>query len=447
MPIPLTLALAPLALQAGKTVYTALNKPKRPENTELMTALERQISNNQSNIVNKTLMNSITKNAKSLGSQMYQKQERSLDVMRSKGDLTEGQYARGLLEAGQGIQEEVGKSQDAAVMAQEDSNVKMQDRIEGARLQLAQMKDAAREKYLGDKQEWGNELAGGILDTATAGFNVAMQSIADKNIQSQVGKILNGRNITDLTPDELTNFATQLQMIKMGISIPDAVQRVAQPTAALVQGAAQPFANKPAPMQLQPATLQAPDLSMSDADTQALNASINSALTPVAPQPLTTPAAPKAPAPAVKAAPVAPAKPNAVVAKTPAKGGLYSIKSAAKDDVNAAYGDMKNYVIKNAKDTHTQHMNSNEIVKEYQRSKGLAETGYVNDETYTAAIKQFGMKSRLSSIDNYISKRMGGRGSGRSKQEKIRAVQIDLGLPATGTLDSATYEAIKGLGF
>jgi len=436
MPVPLALSLAPVALQGIKTLYTALNKPKRPENTELMTTLERQISNNQSDIVNKTLMNNITRNAKSLGSQMYQNQERSLDVMRNKGDLSEGQYAKGLLTAGQGIQAEVGKSQDNALMAQGERNLQMQDRVENARLQLAQMKDAARAQYLGDKQQWGNELMGGILDTATAGFNAAMQGIADKNIQSQVGKILNGRNITDLTPDELTNFAVQLNMIKMGISIPDAVQKVVQPTAALVQGALQPTANTPAPMQLQPATLQAPDLSLTDAQRNEIAQSVPNISTG-------TTTTPKVPAPAVKPAPVASVKPTQPDVKTITPKPVIASTPTRTDTGKEAIFKMRKELSKSgemvSRDTDKQ------IITKYQRKNGLTQTGVLDADTLNKAVPK-NTNYKLIDLPSALKKYMKDNNiwaSGYGQEYNIKTFQRQNGLQQTGVIDKQTETMLK----
>lgn len=219
MPIPLALMAAPVVMSGVKTAYTLLNKPKRIEPTETLTALERTISNNQSDIVGKTLMNKLTSNAKSLGATMYQQQQRGLDVMRNTGDLSEGQYAKALLSAGSGIQSEVAKSQETAELAQMDRNQESLNRIENARLQWAQLKDQARQQYATDKQQWQNEVAGGILDTATAGFNMAMQGIQNKNLQDTLTKTLNGRNLVDLDVDELTGLAVTLSLAKEGLDI------------------------------------------------------------------------------------------------------------------------------------------------------------------------------------------------------------------------------------
>lgn len=213
------LAAIPIALAGAKTLYTALNKPKKkdylPEET--LSALERNISNNESDIMNRTLMNQVTKGSKSLGSTMYQQQQRSLEPMVQSGDMTEGQYARGMLEAGSQIQSQVGQTQENAMIAQSERNQQSQDRIANARLQYAQLKDQARSAYLGDKQQWKNELVGGAIDTVTAGFNAYATKIQDTKVKSAVDGFLNGRNITDLDDNALQGLYTTLMLAKLGI--------------------------------------------------------------------------------------------------------------------------------------------------------------------------------------------------------------------------------------
>ena len=211
--LPTAMLVAPAVGQGIKTLFTAFNKPKRPKQTEMMTELERQISNNESDIVNKTLMNTLTRGAKSLGSRMYQQSERSLDIMRNKGDLSEGQYAKGLLTAATDIQSAVGQQTENAMLTQQQSNLQMQDRINNARLNLAQMKDQARAQYQADKLQWTNEMVGGVLDTAMGAFN----AVKDVQITGKINSFLNGRNLTDLSDDEMDGLMNMLIGLKAGV--------------------------------------------------------------------------------------------------------------------------------------------------------------------------------------------------------------------------------------
>lgn len=214
MPLFSTAMLVAPAVATGvKTLFTAFNKPKHPQKTEMMTELERQISNNQSDIVNKTLMNTLTKGAKSLGSRMYQQSERGLDVMRNKGELSEGQYAKGLLEASTGIQSAVGEQTENAMLGQQQNNLQMQDRINNARLQVAQMKDQARAQYSADKLQWTNEMVGGVLDTAMGAFS----AVKDVKIAGKVNQFLNGRQLTDLSDTEMDGLMNMLIGLKSGV--------------------------------------------------------------------------------------------------------------------------------------------------------------------------------------------------------------------------------------
>ena len=215
MPLPY---LIPAAMAGAKTLFTLFNKPKKQEPTEMMNVLDRQISNQQSDIVNKTLMNTITSGAKSLGSRMYQQQEHGLDVMRSRGDLSEGQHAQGLLSAGAGVQEQVGQQQEGAILEQQKANVGMQERINNARLQYAGLKDQARMQYESDKSQWKNEVIGGALDTATVGFNSYMQKMGDDKVKDAIAGFLKdkGGSIADLDETGLNGLLATLLTAKAG---------------------------------------------------------------------------------------------------------------------------------------------------------------------------------------------------------------------------------------
>lgn len=186
--------IVPAALQGLKTMYTAFNKPKAQYPEETMNTINKMIANQQSDIKNKTLMNMLTSSAKSQGAQQYQQAQHSLDILKNKGDLSEGQYAKSLLQAGTDVQGVVGKATERAGMEQYKANQSALDRIDQARLQLAQIKDSVRQQLNTERQQWKNELAGGVLDTATATFNGITQGIADKELQGMVTDYANKIN-------------------------------------------------------------------------------------------------------------------------------------------------------------------------------------------------------------------------------------------------------------
>ena len=93
----------------------------------------------------------------------------------------------------------------------------MKQQNDQSRLAIAQMKDEARMRLQQERQQWKNELAGGIIDTATATFSGIMQNIQDKKITDMVGGMLNGRNLTDLSDSELNGLMTSLYLAKLGI--------------------------------------------------------------------------------------------------------------------------------------------------------------------------------------------------------------------------------------
>ena len=108
-PTTLTLLLQAVPV-AMKTGYLLFNKPKKSlyQNKELENTVQRLIANNQADIVNKTLMNQLTSQAKSLGARVYQQQQHALEIGREQGLLSSGQYAQGLLTAGAQTQATVG---------------------------------------------------------------------------------------------------------------------------------------------------------------------------------------------------------------------------------------------------------------------------------------------------------------------------------------------------
>jgi len=217
MPLPLT--LIPAAVQGIKSLYTAFNKPKQVLPEETMSAINRMISNNQSDIRNKTMLNMLTSAAKSQGATQYQQSQRSLDILKNKGELSEGQYAKSLLSAGTDIQSVVGQQTQQAEIEQVKQNRSAMDLIDNARLQIAQIKDQYKQQFRQESQQWKNELAGGLLDTATSGFNAFMDNIGDKATSATVTNYLKGRNYTDLSLDDKRGLYDLIYMKYLGIDL------------------------------------------------------------------------------------------------------------------------------------------------------------------------------------------------------------------------------------
>jgi len=206
----------PTAILAGKTVYGMLNKPKKLNAKPLTDPIERSISNIESDIQSKTLMNQLTSEAKSLGSRMYQQSQRGLETMQSSGALTEGQFAQGMLTAGTEIQERVGETQSQAMLQQVQSNQQQQRAVDSARERIAMIKESVRQQNQAQESEWKAGIAGGVMDTLTTGFNTAVQQIEDKGINDTINKYLKGRNVSDLTNDEIEGLLATLVLRKMG---------------------------------------------------------------------------------------------------------------------------------------------------------------------------------------------------------------------------------------
>ena len=219
------MALLPLLIPAGislaKTAYTALNKPKLREPRAMIETLDKQIANNSSDIVNKTLLNTTTSAAKSTGARLYQQQERGISQLGERGLLSEGQQAQAMLDAGTQIQGAVSERAENMLIPQIERNAQIQQQTNQARLMVAQMKDEARARLDQERQQWQSELAGGILDTATSAFGGIMQNIQNKKVTEAIGSYLQGKgvsNITDLDDDGLSGLLTTLVLAKSGIT-------------------------------------------------------------------------------------------------------------------------------------------------------------------------------------------------------------------------------------
>ena len=212
------LSLVPAGISLLKTAVTAFNKPKPNYPTETLDAIKKMISNNQSDIKSKTLLNMMSSQAKSQGAEAYQRSQHGLDILKAKGDLSEGQYAKGLLEAGTNIQEVVGQQTQQAGIEQYKQNKSALDMIDQARLQIAQIKDSYRQQFQAQKQQWKNEVAGGVLDTATTGFNSIMKGITDTKITDGINNFLGGQDISVVMqdPEKAQGLLSMLMMMKLG---------------------------------------------------------------------------------------------------------------------------------------------------------------------------------------------------------------------------------------
>jgi hypothetical protein len=206
------LGLIPVALQLGKAVYTALNRPKKQNYDETQNALQRAINNNQSDITSKNLYNSLMNSQKSLGATQYQQMRHNVESMGARGELSEGQVAEGLLSGGAKIQENIGRASDEAMSKQIAFNQEAKSRVEQARLNLAQLRDQIRNQYSLDKQEWKNEIAGGVADTFTSGLNALVQSSQDKAIKA----VFDGVDFNNLDDNGLNAILLKLMKVKMG---------------------------------------------------------------------------------------------------------------------------------------------------------------------------------------------------------------------------------------
>ncbi|OPZ49124.1 MAG: hypothetical protein BWY95_00302 [Bacteroidetes bacterium ADurb.BinA104] len=216
MPLPmLALQVAPAVMKLG---YSLFNKPKRSdyENKHTSEALNKIISNNQADIVNKTLLNQTTSAAKSLGARLYQKAEHGLDVAANKGLLSEGQKANAMLGAATSIQSEVGNQQQLALLANTQHSAALNEKVENATLQLAQMKDQAAMAYKADKNAWGANIAESAIELGS----LAASHGVDKMMVSKLKEsgALDGKpaNLADWSADDLMGLMFRIQLMKSG---------------------------------------------------------------------------------------------------------------------------------------------------------------------------------------------------------------------------------------
>jgi len=184
----LGLQAIPSAVKLG---YLLTHKPKYDDyhNKGTEGALERIISNNQADIVNKTLYNQTTAAAKSLGSRLYQQHEHGLEIAREKGLLSEGQHAQALLGAGTDIQTKVGEQQESALLENTKHASLLKQNLDQARLQLGQVQDEARRNFQAAKQQRTAELFSVGMDFGAVAANVISQAVVDSNIKKFMKKM------------------------------------------------------------------------------------------------------------------------------------------------------------------------------------------------------------------------------------------------------------------
>jgi len=221
-------ALLPVALQGAKALYTAFNKPKSNVPEETLSTIQRMISNQQSDIKSKTLLNMLTSSAKSQGAQQYQQGQHSLDTLLNRGTLSEGQYAKGLQGLSTDVQSAVGQQTGDAVLQQFQQNQSALDKIENARLQIAQIKDSYRQQLKSEQQQWQNELAGNVLDTASTAFNSITQGLEDKAVQTEVDKYVKGignKPFGQWSLAEQQGLLSTLMLKKYGVNMPTGGQK------------------------------------------------------------------------------------------------------------------------------------------------------------------------------------------------------------------------------
>ena len=138
------------------------------------------------------------------------------DIAGNKGLLSEGQQSRAMLSAATDIQSQVGQQQMQAQMANAQHTLALSDRIDYARLSLAQMKDEANAAYKADKSAWGADVAGSVLDIAGAAVNNVINKMADKQMKLDFDALLGGKNPTEMSISELFGFSTAAMMMQYG---------------------------------------------------------------------------------------------------------------------------------------------------------------------------------------------------------------------------------------
>lgn len=220
-PIPTLLTGIPSIL---KGAYLLGHEPKRGDftNTYLEESLQNVISNNQADIVNKTLLNQATSGAKSIGARMQQQSQHGLDVARESGLLSEGQHAQALLQSGAEIQSKVGEQYQQLLGENVKYTAGLQDKVDQARLQLGAAKDEARRQYLAAHNQWEAELWGTGMDLATVGVNAVTKGLADQKNKEAIDKIVNGikgGNIKDWDSSDWGQAATMFQLYAYGLDL------------------------------------------------------------------------------------------------------------------------------------------------------------------------------------------------------------------------------------
>lgn len=210
MPLPLGLIAA--GLSAGSTIYTMLNKPKKPNITNQTNTLNKIIANNQSDIVGKNYYNSLMNSQKSLGAQQYQNAQANLEAMNAGGQLSDAQLAEGVIKANTQTQGMLNQASGQAMAQQINMNRESKSRIEQARMNLAQLKDQARQQYQADTQQWKNEVAGGVADT----FSTAMSAYAKNIKDAGLKKIIEGKDFQSMTEEQLGALRMEVLLWQLG---------------------------------------------------------------------------------------------------------------------------------------------------------------------------------------------------------------------------------------
>lgn len=212
MALPLILAAAPAAMELGKTLYTAFNKPKKVDISQQTNALNKIIANNQSDIISKNLYNSLMSSQKSLGATQYQNTQHSLSAMNAGGQISDSQLAEGLIKSGTDIQGQIGDASNNAMAQQISQNAQARNKIDEARLMYAQLRDQVSNQYKADMSQWKNEIATGVGNT----FSSAISSIAQKSKDKKIQDFFKDVNFDTMT-DEQFNKKYMEFMIKFGL--------------------------------------------------------------------------------------------------------------------------------------------------------------------------------------------------------------------------------------
>lgn len=211
MPLPLILAAAPTAMEIGKTLYTAFNKPKKIDISQQTNALNKIIANNQSDIIGKNLYNSLMSTQKSLGATQYQNTQHSLEALNAGGKLSDSQLAEGLIKSGADIQEQLGNASGNAMAQQIQSNNQARSKIDEARLMYAQLRDQVSNQHKAEMTQWKNEIATGIGNT----FSTAVSGVLKGIDNAKIKKMFEGVNFDTMTDEQMNGMYMKLMQMQL----------------------------------------------------------------------------------------------------------------------------------------------------------------------------------------------------------------------------------------